>query len=294
MSGKRTWDLTGSPISTTPGLLHASRCEPGIMPAPHWHAQIEINYVERGALQYQMADHALSLPAGEIALFWGGLPHRLTDTGADTIYHVIHLPLPHFFRLRLPPGVQRGLMTGAVLAAAGAPAEEEALFGRIRAYLASGNSRRAAHAIDELLLRLERIALEPHRLCGGRLGAAARGAEPGGHPALLRLFEAVAAVFRDEVRAADIAEAAGLHPKYAMSLFKRATGMSLADYVTLLRLSFAQSRLVADEASVLEIALDAGFGSVSAFNKAFRRQTGTTPTAYRKSLVAGPRELAAP
>ncbi|MBV9539259.1 MAG: helix-turn-helix transcriptional regulator [Acidisphaera sp.] len=40
--------------------------------------------------------------------------------------------------------------------------------------------------------------------------------------------------------------------------------------------------------AVLTIALDAGFGSVGPFNRAFREATGETPTDYRKRLLTSP------
>ena len=43
------------------------------------------------------------------ALFWGGLPHHMDDASTDPIYAGAHLPLVHFFRLRLPGEVQRRL-----------------------------------------------------------------------------------------------------------------------------------------------------------------------------------------
>ena len=42
-----------------------------------------------------------------------------------------------------------------------------------------------------------------------------------------------------------------------------------------------------DNRSLLELALDAGFGSKSSFNDAFKRHTGLSPTEYRKRLETG-------
>ena len=50
----------------------------------------------------------------------------------------------------------------------------------------------------------------------------------------------------------DIAAAADIHPKYAMSVFKKSTGMTLNEYVNLLRLSYAQALLMKEDANVLQ------------------------------------------
>jgi AraC-like DNA-binding protein len=38
---------------------------------------------------------------------------------------------------------------------------------------------------------------------------------------------------------------------------------------------------------ILTIALDAGFGSIGPFNRAFKAQTGLTPTEYRRAYLGG-------
>ena len=38
---------------------------------------------------------------------------------------------------------------------------------------------------------------------------------------------------------------------------------------------------------VLTIALDAGFNSLGPFNRAFKAETGLTPTAYRRQVLGG-------
>ena len=53
------------------------------------------------------------------------------------------------------------------------------------------------------------------------------------------------------------------------------------------RIELAKSRLAADEnrpLPVLTIALDCGFGSIGPFNRAFRDETGMTPTEFRKQI----------
>ena len=41
------------------------------------------------------------------------------------------------------------------------------------------------------------------------------------------------------------------------------------------------------EVPILTIALDAGFGSIGPFNRAFKAHTGLTPTEYRRPHLGG-------
>ena len=285
MDGKRFWDPSKSVAERLPNDLVLSCEQPGIMPSPHWHAQVEVNYIFRGSIDYAMHGHRVRFEEGDLALFWGGLPHRVVDTGQDTYYHAIHLPLLHFFRLRFAPDLQQRLMRGATLVT-GEPCEDDApAFTRRARALLSADGRVISHATDELLLRLERIGLEPHRIHEPN-EAGAEPADAGDNPSfetIRRICGFIAENFRSEFDAVDVAVAADIHPKYAMSVFKRSTGMSLGEYVSLMRISFAQAQLRDGEESITQIAMDSGFGSLSAFNKCFRKKTGTTPSEFRRA-----------
>ncbi|WP_449394102.1 helix-turn-helix transcriptional regulator [Devosia riboflavina] len=88
--------------------------------------------------------------------------------------------------------------------------------------------------------------------------------------------------FRDDIGSAEIASSLDIHPKYAMSVFKKSTGMTLNEYLTLMRLSYAQSLLLEDDANILDVALASGFGSLSTFSQAFRKVTGQSPSDFRR------------
>ncbi len=56
------------------------------------------------------------------------------------------------------------------------------------------------------------------------------------------------------------------------------------------RLADAETALadpVQADVPVLTIALDAGFGSIGSFNRAFKAHTGLTPTDYRRARLDG-------
>jgi len=71
-----------------------------------------------------------------------------------------------------------------------------------------------------------------------------------------------------------------------MNVFRKSTGMTLMKYLTLLRLSRAQAMLVSGKDNILSIAMESGFGSVSAFNKAFRQIAGIPPSGFRRGSSA--------
>ncbi len=95
----------------------------------------------------------------------------------------------------------------------------------------------------------------------------------------------IAEHFLDNIECNDIAAAAGLHPKYAMSQFKKSTGMTLNDYLNLMRLSYAQARLLNKDANILHVAMDSGFGSQRLQQK-LPQIAGMSPSDFRKQGTA--------
>ncbi len=287
------WDPKKSTVEGVPNNLVVSHEQPGIMVRAHWHAQVEVNFVFRGAMQYRMAGHTVGLGAGDLCLFWGGLPHQVVDTSEDAFFIAIHLPLVHFFRLRLPAVLIHKLMHGATLITARPDETDQATFDRWSAYMRAEDPGRREHAIDELLLRIDRMQFEPYRLV-----------EPAGlgeglsEPLDMQSFQNIGNIceyitnnFREDIDSVDIATSADIHPKYAMSVFKKSTGMTLNEYVNLLRLSYAQALLMQEDGNVLRVAMESGFGSLSAFNKSFRKIAGKSPSDFRRDsrLRAVPR-----
>ncbi|MFF2480252.1 AraC family transcriptional regulator [Paenibacillus sp. NPDC058071] len=79
------------------------------------------------------------------------------------------------------------------------------------------------------------------------------------------------------------ADRIGVTPYYFCKLFKNATRMTPMAFVTRCRLQLAKQWLLErKDVTVGQIAEEAGYPSVSYFNKRFMEHEGMTPTAYRK------------
>jgi AraC-like DNA-binding protein len=278
------WQPGASTVERAPNSLEIFHNRPKIMLSPHWHAQVEVNFVMRGTVHYKMAEHDIALSAGDMCLFWGGLPHQMDTRSDDAVYAGAHLPLVHFFRLHLPSDVPSRLMTGATLVTSATDASDHHNFERWNQYWRSGDAAKTQHAVNELLLRLDRVRFEPYRLVPEALSAenVASPFDQQSSRNAWRMCDFIARNFLDDIDCVDIAAAADIHPKYAMSVFRKTTGMTLNEYVNLLRLSYAQALLMDADANVISVAMDSGFGSLSAFNKSFRKLAGMSPSDFRK------------
>jgi len=82
-----------------------------------------------------------------------------------------------------------------------------------------------------------------------------------------------------------VARAVNVSAKYFSEVFSRAAGMPFVEYVGRVRVEKARALLAEPEARVGEIALAVGFGSLSQFNRAFRKFTGLSPRQYRANRI---------
>lgn len=85
-----------------------------------------------------------------------------------------------------------------------------------------------------------------------------------------------------------VAQASNMSPFYFCKVFKGATGVTFTDYVSRARVEKTKQLLLNSNTRVSEAAYEAGFQSLSQFNRVFRRIEGQSPSAYREHLHGSP------
>ncbi len=90
-----------------------------------------------------------------------------------------------------------------------------------------------------------------------------------------------------DVSAQDVCAAAGLSERTLRRQFPAATGLSWQQYRLTSRILRAMAILAESDRTVLDVATEVGFGSLSGFNRAFLRLCGETPSAYRRRITSG-------
>ncbi len=90
---------------------------------------------------------------------------------------------------------------------------------------------------------------------------------------------------QEDITIEDLAEAAAFSPWYARRLFQKYLNMTPAVYIRRLKLSKSALKLRDEKVTVLDVALDMGFGSVDGYQRAFRREFGCNPKEYSTSPV---------
>ena len=103
-------------------------------------------------------------------------------------------------------------------------------------------------------------------------------------PAISRARQFIADHHADEMSLDEVAKSVNMSAFYFCKMFKKATGMTFTDYLARVRVEKVKNLLLNPHKRISEAAFEAGFQSLSQFNRVFRRIAGEAPTAFREKL----------
>lgn len=111
---------------------------------------------------------------------------------------------------------------------------------------------------------------------------------------LTRLLETTQVYLKHELRITELCRELNTNRTYLSNLINKEFNLSFNDLVNLYRVKHAVALIEASQSnglSLSDIAFDSGFGSISSFNRAFKKEKGMTPGQFR-SAVKAPMEKA--
>lgn len=103
-------------------------------------------------------------------------------------------------------------------------------------------------------------------------------------PAVAKARSFIAEHQTEEMSLGDVARAVNMSAFYFCKTFRKVTGVTFVDYLARLRVESVKNLLLNPHKRISEAAFEAGFQSLSQFNRVFRRIAGEAPTVYRERL----------
>jgi AraC-like DNA-binding protein len=240
----------------------------------HHHAELELNLVVRGTGTYLLGNRRYAIRRGDLLWLFPAQEHVLMEQTADFEMWIAVFKRKAIRHIGSDPAAK-------VLLAADPEGD------RCKR-LAQGERRRLEEFLSELAAAMERPALFNAGLSYALLNAwrcfesAAEVAVQDVHPAVeraaLMLSEATTTLCLDEVAAR-----AGLSAARLSRLFKQQTGVAMVQFRNRQRIArFLDIYGTGRRLTMLDAALDAGFGSYAQFHRVFRDVLGCSPRQYRQ------------
>jgi AraC-like DNA-binding protein len=258
--------------------LTCERWSPELMRKPDQHNEIEINYFPEGAITYLVQDKKITIPARRLAIFWALVPHQIVQYEGTAPYYVCTIPFSEFLEWKLPELFVDRILKGEVLVENTENYTPYDEFLLNNWYHDLNTYKTAEIVLLELRARLLRMAERIHP----EKNITSTSIKLSEISNVEKIAIYIAQNYFNSIKVADIGNAVGLHPDYANTIFKKAFGCTLSDYITIERISHAKRKLVATDKNITEIAFECGFNSISRFNEAFLKMNHCTPREFRK------------
>lgn len=101
-----------------------------------------------------------------------------------------------------------------------------------------------------------------------------------------KVKEYVQKYYMNDISISQLSEQYHLTANYLSTMFHQKTGSRFIDYLTKIRITKAKTLLISNKtASVQNISLMVGYNSARHFSTLFQKETGMTPTVYRKNRL---------
>ncbi|MDD3409520.1 MAG: AraC family transcriptional regulator [Eubacteriales bacterium] len=249
----------------------------------HWHGEIELFYVQQGAMDYQLPSGVYRFAEGDAGFVNANVLHA-----TQAVLDLPALQIEHLFLPGLISG-ERGsametkyvypLLTNRSAELLRFPAKAECT-ARMRALMDE-----AFQLYEDLPfgaeLRIRSLMSELWLLALSQAPAEQRKGGAADDERIKRMMTYLSAHYGEKIELEDIAAAAHIGRRECCRCFKRQLNLSPFEYLISLRISKACEMLLGGRDSIAEIAERCGFASASYFGKLFREKTGCTPGQYR-------------
>lgn len=255
------------------------------MPTTHQHQEIEINYLPSGTMTYLIGGEWLTVPEKRLGIFWAAAPHQVVETQAETFFWFT-VPVSWLLQWQLKGHFIESILQGRLLIDESPLIDDADCCQRWHDDLISKSAERRHMAQLEIEARLRRFIFwqkPASQIKSPKPKKSSRGPDSASSSShhVKQMTAYIAMNYQRKIRVDDIARVAGLHPNYAITLFRRTCGYHIVDYIVEHRIFHARRLLTTTDSKIIDIALDSGFQSLSRFYDAFQRLCKMSPRKYR-------------
>lgn len=236
----------------------------------HWHNHIEVIHVIDGTMEFKIQNRVYELNSGDTIIVNSELIHSSRLLG-EVSYYLLQVPLSAF----------EGI-------------EKESLY--FKEQLSDSESKLISKMLDKMLKSYEsqnagsqtKFISEMYELFSILISDYQDAAVVESRVDLSSTQKKIAAAisyveknFREEIPLSEIASRLSVSPEYFCRQFKKATGMTLNDYIMSLRISSFYSEFINSDKKISVLMDQNGIKNYKTFLREFKKIYGNTPEALR-------------
>ncbi|WP_167630347.1 AraC family transcriptional regulator [Listeria valentina] len=244
---------------------------------PHFHEEIEIIYISNGVLEITDNTSQLKIKSGQFYILNSNIIHstffkgkRLEGIVLQISYPFLREVIPKIdyyqFHESLGSTDRKSIFTGHIKSLL-ATVESQEPYMYLRAYS-------LLFQIIEMLLTDYSCELTPKEKNINK-----------------KYFDRIQIItnylkqnFHKNISLQELSDLVHLNPTYLSRFLKKNLGLSFYEYLTTIRLEYAQYQLHHTSLPIMQIIEESGFSSYSQFNKEFKSVYHKTPREFRKKL----------
>lgn len=242
----------------------------------HFHTEIEILYVKKGAIKVHATGEEIVLSAGNVCFINPEEPHTITTAVDDTYYmamvfspSLINFNVGHFFNEEFVTPLLKGKITLPRIVY-----EKEIIDIVEKIFSVKSKSLTLANLMILFSFFLENSMIEKK----SDVSFHNKHTEE-----IKKVIEYMQLNCVEKLTLSSLADILHFSDNYFCSFFKKYTGMTVFEYLNHLRIQKACELLRTSENPISEIAEKCGFESASFFIRKFKEIQSCTPRQYRES-----------
>lgn len=257
----------------------------------HWHRYVEIlacmeQKEKTGFAEVRLNQTLYRLEPGDILFIWPGELHEVVWNEEKIItgiqfYDTLFNGLPDF------SPYQNLFRKFHLIRQEKTPAFAETVLFYLGQILDAGEQKTPFHGVEELI-HLYELFMEFGSFINDTLLKETMVMLPGNSKSLEKVMLACRYISENceqSLTLEKVSNYVGFSDCYFSRIFKQATGYPFVEYLMLQRVKKAQFLLADGNLVVTEISFQAGFKSISTFNRVFKHYAGCSPREYRKYFL---------
>ncbi|MFV0364368.1 MAG: helix-turn-helix domain-containing protein, partial [Suipraeoptans sp.] len=247
----------------------------------HLHQDIEILYVLDGVVRIDTSDEAYELEKGALFLINAGKKHKIKAINKEAFVVLFNA---NYRRLADCLGVNQLLFW------CNSAEDKNEGYDALRIAL---NNILSAHfnRKKEGVLHLEGLYYEALFILSNNFLVKSEEVKihrknQNENDRILEIQSYIQSNYHKQLTLNDLAQQLYLSNAYLSKYIKRRLGLSFVEYLSNVRLFHAVDDLLYSNKKIVNVAMDNGFPTTGAFNKAFRKQYNMTPSKYRTQFIS--------